>query len=111
WLDKLQRLGVQIHYEHQFVGFNEHLVTLRHLGQEIQREFSQLTLALGGGSWQKTGSDAKWIELLSDKDIAISPLAPANSGYNTQEDFSSLEGQVLKTSKSSLEMSIKRGKW
>ncbi|TCV12872.1 hypothetical protein EDC17_102241 [Sphingobacterium alimentarium] len=96
WLDKLQRLGVQIHYEHQFVGFNEHLVTLRHLRQEIQLEFSQLILALGGGSWQKTGSDAKWIKLLSEKDIAISPLAPANSGYNTQEDFSSLEGQVLK---------------
>src|SRR5690606_10937964 len=53
WLDKLQRLGVQIHYEHQFVGFNEHqlvglndhLVTLVHFGQEIHRKFSQLHLA------------------------------------------------------------------
>ncbi len=96
WLDKLQRLGVRIHYEHQFVGFNEHTVTVRHLRQEIILEFSQLILALGGGSWQKTGSDAKWIKVLSEKDIAISPLAPANSGYNTQDNFSSLEGQVLK---------------
>jgi uncharacterized flavoprotein (TIGR03862 family) len=96
WLDKLKSVGVQIHYDHKFVDFSDNKAIIQH-GNEIEEiEFSRLILALGGGSWQKTGSDAKWVSLLTAKGIKINPLAPANSGYNTTEDFKDLEGQVLK---------------
>ncbi|MGN0003598.1 MAG: NAD(P)/FAD-dependent oxidoreductase [Sphingobacterium composti] len=96
WLDRLQELGVQIHYEHKFVDFDNYKATLEHKGIVIEKDFAQLILALGGGSWQKTGSDAKWISLFAKKNIAISPLESANSGYNTSVDYAELEGQVLK---------------
>lgn len=96
WLERLQELGVQIHFEHKFVDFDNYKATLEHKGIVIEKVFSKLILALGGGSWQKTGSDAKWISLFAKKNIAISPLESANSGYNTSVDYAELEGQVLK---------------
>jgi predicted flavoprotein YhiN len=48
---------------------------------------------------KKTGSDAKWIPVLSDKYIEIAPLQSANSGYNTLEKYHSLQGQYLKNIK------------
>jgi uncharacterized flavoprotein (TIGR03862 family) len=56
-------------------------------------------LALGGASWPRLGSDGSWVDLLSTKGIAISPLRPANCGFtvawsNVFRDR--FEGQPLK---------------
>ncbi len=58
---------------------------------------------MGGGSWKKTGSDAKWIEILKSKNIEITPLESANSGYDTDSKFHQLQGQYLKNIKVSFE--------
>ncbi len=96
WLEHLQNLGVTIHFDHTFVNFDDSLVTLNTTGKTIALKYSKLILALGGGSWKKTGSDAKWVEILTKKKIEISALQAANSGYNSDVKFHHLQGQYLK---------------
>lgn len=96
WLRRLQELGVSIHYNHCFQDFDTEQVIFEHNGELFTKKYKQLILAMGGGSWKKTGSNAQWITGLKNKGIAIAPLASANSGYNSLENFSNLAGQVLK---------------
>ena len=96
WLTRLKDLGVTIFYQYRFVDFDTEYVYLIHNGEQVRKRYRKLILGLGGGSWQKTGSDASWVSLLKEKGIKIMPLESANSGYNTLEDWSELEGQVLK---------------
>lgn len=109
WLNYLQKLGVQIHYGHRMVDFEEQTVLIEHQGVTTKKPFHKLILALGGGSWAKTGSDAKWVSLLKKKNIEIVPLQAANSGYNTTQDFTSLEGEVLKNINLSFQSTHKYG--
>lgn len=109
WLDRLEQLGVVIRYEHTFIDFDENSVTIKNKENEIKVDYSKLILAMGGGSWKKTGSDAKWIEILKSKNIDITPLESANSGYNTDSKFHQLQGQYLKNIKVSFEGNDKIG--
>ena len=109
WLDRLEQLGVVIHYEHTFMDFDENSVTLNHKENELKVDYSKLILSMGGGSWKKTGSDAKWIEILKSKNIEITPLESANSGYDTDSGFHQLQGQYLKNIKISFEGNEKIG--
>ena len=99
WLDRLEQLGVLIHFEHTFLNFEDNFAEFRNKENIIQVKFSKLILAMGGGSWKKTGSDAKWMEILAAKNIQITPLESANSGYNTSTKFHLLQGQYLKNIK------------
>jgi len=38
-------------------------------------------LALGGGSWQRLGSDGAWVSHLRDKGVGVRDLAPSNCGF------------------------------
>lgn len=96
WLDRLTSLGVKIHYEHQFVDFEENKVSILHKDKIQVIPYHKLILALGGGSWPKTGADAKWVELFKNKYLQIEPLQSANSGYETVDSFTPFEGQNLK---------------
>lgn len=96
WLDQLEKLGVTIHYGCTFINFDDSSAYLKNNEKNISIKYSKLILAMGGGSWKKTGSDAKWVETLSQKHIKITPLESANSGYNTDRKFHSLQGQYLK---------------
>ncbi len=55
-------------------------------------------LALGGASWPKLGSDARWAAMLRAQEIAVTPLRPANCGFIAawSEVFRRFEGQPLK---------------
>ena len=96
WLNHLESLGVTIHYAHRFVNFDDSFVYFKETDNEIKVKYSKLILAMGGGSWKKTGSDAKWIDVLAAKNIEINPLQSANSGYNTHPHLHHLQGQYLK---------------
>jgi len=99
WLDRLEQLGVIIHFDHTFLNFEDDFAAFKNKDTNIQVKFSKLILAMGGGSWKKTGSDAKWIGILAAKNIQITPLESANSGYNTASKFHLLQGQYLKNIK------------
>lgn len=40
-----------------------------------------MILALGGGSWQRLGSDGAWVPLLRARGVEVEPLRPSNCGF------------------------------
>lgn len=83
WLRRLRLNGVQFHVRHRWCGWDEH-GRLRFLTVEgislVQADAT--VLALGGGSWPQLGSDAGWVKILSERQVPIVPLQPANCGFD-----------------------------
>lgn len=98
WLDWLERQGAVFHFEHQVTDFSNDGLLIRNSDGEQWHSFDRIVLALGGGSWSKTGSDGKWVDLFASKNIPVVPLQSSNSGMNyafkQQENIP--EGQVIK---------------
>lgn len=98
WIERLRGLGVRFEMNHRLSAIQP--------GPPWQLDFEHGTraadaviLALGGGSWGKTGSDGRWIGMLEKLGIACSPLAPANCGWEfawPAEVLAQAEGQPLK---------------
>ena len=85
WLRRLRMAGVQFHVRHRWCGWDEHgrlrFITSNGMSS-VQAD--AVVLALGGGSWPHFGSDAAWIQILAERKIPISPLKPANCGFNVR---------------------------
>ena len=66
--------------------------------KEVLVEPDVTVLALGGASWPKLGSDARWAAMLRAQEIAVTPLRPANCGFTADwsEVFQRFEGEPLK---------------
>jgi uncharacterized flavoprotein (TIGR03862 family) len=99
WLLRLGNLGVTIKRRHCWQGWDdEGSLRLIAEGKELLVEPDVTVLALGGASWPKLGSDARWVETLREQEIAVAPLRPANCGFTIAwtEVFHRFEGQPLK---------------
>jgi len=101
WLRRLDEAVVAFKLRHRWTGWNSNgwLVFEAPTGRETVKP-DALVLALGGASWPRLGSDGAWAELLRKKDVAVSPLRPANSGFtvNWSSTFRDrFAGQPLKT--------------
>ncbi|HEY6639393.1 MAG TPA: TIGR03862 family flavoprotein [Nitrospiraceae bacterium] len=83
WLRRLRKAGVQFHVKHRWVGWDKQ-EALRFTTPEGNRSVyaDAVVLALGGGSWPKLGSDATWVPLLAERGLHITPLQPANCGFD-----------------------------
>ena len=100
WLRRLDAAGVQFAFRHRWTGWRGQ----GHLSFETPEglrtiEARAAILALGGASWPRLGSDGAWANLLAAKDMTISPLRPANSGFTVawSDVFRDrFEGQPLK---------------
>ena len=104
WIERLRKQGVSFRQRHGLSGFT------RAKSGEWEVEFAMpqgaitlrtraLILALGGASWPQTGSDGGWVKLLAEAGVAVTPLTPANCGYEVDwpEDFlAQAEGLPLK---------------
>ena len=106
WVERLRGLGVTFHLRHRWTGLQLYPVgdglrldfTDGHSGS-VTVEACAAVLALGGGSWPRTGSDGAWIPILESLGIAVAPLEPANCGWETAWPASVLaqaEGKPLK---------------
>ena len=68
----------------------------------IQASFDAVVLAMGGGSWQRLGSDGAWLPWLAERGVDVAPLQPSNCGFDLasgpwSEHFSSrFAGQPFK---------------
>ncbi|SDO92249.1 TIGR03862 family flavoprotein [Pseudomonas jinjuensis] len=82
WLKRLREAGVVIHTRHRWLGWNAD-GSLRIASPEgIQAvQADALVLALGGGSWQRLGSDGAWVPLLEQRGIEVAALRPSNCGF------------------------------
>jgi len=100
WLRRLDSVGVQFALRHRWTGWrNDGRLSFATPGGISHVEARAAVLALGGASWPRLGSDGGWMEVLAAKGVAISPLTPANCGFNvTWSDIfrERFEGQPLK---------------
>ena len=85
WLRRLRMAGVQFHVRQRWCGWDEH-GRLRFITSDgvSSVQAGAVVLALGGGSWPHFGSDAAWIQILAERKIPISPLKPANCGFDVR---------------------------
>jgi uncharacterized flavoprotein (TIGR03862 family) len=84
WVQRLRAKGVRLAMRHRWTGLRS--------GPPWQLDFSvaeesatdqadAVILALGGGSWPETGSDGHWTTVLQKLGVAVTPLQPANCGW------------------------------
>ena len=82
WLHRLRAAGLRIHARHRWTGWDADGALLFSTPQGKTTVTASCTiLALGGGSWRRLGSDGAWVPLLEAYGITISPLRPANCGF------------------------------
>jgi uncharacterized flavoprotein (TIGR03862 family) len=104
WIERLRKQGVSFRPRHGLKDFTrakdgEWDVTLSTPTGSETLKTRALVLALGGASWPETGSDGGWVKLFAEKKITVTPLTPANCGYEVEwppEFLAQAEGSPLK---------------
>jgi uncharacterized flavoprotein (TIGR03862 family) len=86
WIERLRKQGVNFRPRHGLAGFTraksgEWEVEFTTTQGAVTLRARAVILALGGASWPQTGSDGGWVKLLANDGIAVTPLTPANCGY------------------------------
>ena len=83
WVRRLRESGVAFHVHHRWLGWTKE-GALRFETQDGERQVAAqaVVLAMGGGSWPELGSDGAWVATLSERDIDVAPLLPANCGFD-----------------------------
>ncbi len=81
WLRRLSDAGVAFRFRQRWTGWD----TGGRLTFENETPVTAeaIVLALGGASWPRLGSDGHWQDVLRGRDVAVSPLRPANCGFVT----------------------------
>lgn len=76
--------GVRFHMRHRWLGWDADGHTLRFETPqgEVEVTADAVVLALGGGSWARLGSNGAWVPLLTERGVQVSPLLPANCGFD-----------------------------
>ena len=83
WLHRLRQSGLAIHVRHEWRGWNEAgALRFATADGETNVQHAAVVLALGGASWPQLGSDGGWVELLETRGVSVSPLRPANCGFD-----------------------------
>jgi len=100
WLRRLDSMNVQFAMRHRWTGWDgDGRLLFQTVNGPSAVDARATVLALGGASWPRLGSDGTWAETLAMREVAISPLRPANCGFTV--DWSDVfrerfEGQPLK---------------
>jgi uncharacterized flavoprotein (TIGR03862 family) len=94
WLQRLRASGVRLHLRHRWqAGVLQQGPELRFDTPDGPRQVhaDAVLLALGGASWARLGSDGAWVQPLGEAGLALSPLQPANCGFDVgwSEHFAS----------------------
>jgi len=107
WLRRLRASGLTIHVNHTWTGWTDDgALTFSTPVGPVTIHPEATVLALGGASWPQLGSTATWVAWLQEHGVYVSPLKPANCGFDV--DWSThfverFEGHPLK----SISMSIR----
>ncbi|MEJ2896549.1 TIGR03862 family flavoprotein [Bordetella avium] len=106
WLTRLRAQGVRFHMRHRRQGWlasePASPQTLRFDTPEgtLTSSADAVVLALGGASWARLGSDGAWLAPLAQRGVAVTPLLPANCGFDVAWSPHFIEryaGQPLKS--------------
>lgn len=82
WLRRLRENRVTIHARHRWLGWQDQSLLFDTPDGPMKRDADAVILALGGASWKKLGSDGAWVPVLEGRGLAVSPLVPANCGFD-----------------------------
>ena len=91
WLHRLRHPqdghAVQFHMRNRWTGWHSPAGAPTRLDFDTptgptQVDADAVVLALGGGSWARLGSDGAWVPWLRSSGVAVSPLLPANCGFD-----------------------------
>ncbi len=96
WIERLRELGVRFQMNHRLFSLEPGKLSFAN-GHTATAD--AVILALGGGSWAKTGSDGGWTSLFENLGIAHHPLEPANCGWEHEwppDVLAAAEGKPLK---------------
>lgn len=99
WLGRLAGLGVEIRTRSRWTGWRGEALTFETPDGERIEHPAAAVLAMGGASWPRLGSDGLWVPVLEGEGVAVSPLVPANAGFDVAWSDILIErfaGQVLK---------------
>jgi len=104
WIARLREQGVSFRARHELAGFSREKdgswsVVFRTAEGEKTVSARAVIFALGGASWPQTGSDGAWVNIFVNAGIPITPLQPANCGYEVAwpaQLLAEAEGQPLK---------------
>lgn len=102
WVARLKKQGVEFRLRHEWTGLTPRDgwdAAFRTSDRDTTLHARAVLLTLGGGSWPQTGSNGAWTTILQQAGVAITPLAPANCGYEVAWPTAFLkiaEGQPLK---------------
>jgi uncharacterized flavoprotein (TIGR03862 family) len=104
WVERLREQGVSFLPRRRLTAFRR-LDSGEWEGEFVAAQGAELLraraviFALGGASWPQTGSDGGWTQLFAQEGIPVTPLAPANCGYEVAwppEFLALAEGLPLK---------------
>ncbi len=98
WIERLRGLGVRFEMNHRLTSLDPGPPYQLGFANGASATADAVILALGGGSWAKTGSDGGWTFILQTLGIAHHPLAPANCGWEHEwsPEVLAAEGKPLK---------------
>lgn len=99
WIERLRGFGVRLEMNHRLTSLNPGPPYQLAFGDVPVSTADAVILALGGGSWAKTGSDGGWPPIFEALGISVSPLAPANCGWEHEwapEVLAAAEGKPIK---------------
>jgi uncharacterized flavoprotein (TIGR03862 family) len=83
WLRRLRQSGVAFHARHRWCGWDERGALRFDAPQGIRVIHADaVILALGGASWPQLGSNGAWVSTLVERGVPITPLQPANCGFD-----------------------------
>ncbi|RYF93152.1 MAG: TIGR03862 family flavoprotein [Caulobacteraceae bacterium] len=83
WLGRLGELGVSLALRSRWTGWDtDGALTFDTPDGPVTETADATVLALGGASWPRLGSDGRWTSLLEARGVEITPLLPANVGFN-----------------------------
>ncbi|HEV2111818.1 MAG TPA: TIGR03862 family flavoprotein [Gammaproteobacteria bacterium] len=83
WQKRLREAGVRFHLRHRWRGWDKDGALQFEAPEGVRAVRADVTtLALGGGSWPRLGSDGAWVPLLAACGVSIAPLKPANCGFD-----------------------------
>ena len=83
WVRRLRQQGVRFHVDHRCTGWDGGgCFTFDTPAGERRVRARATVLAMGGASWPQLGSDGAWQGWLAGQGVDLTPLVPANCGFD-----------------------------